>query len=74
MNYPDMRWRAFKLGGLLSVLAAAALLQGCGTISSRSVYEGVRSTEKARAVVTDKSRSELPPYDDYEKERKPAGK
>jgi hypothetical protein len=37
------------------------------------VYEGVRSTEKAKAVVTDKSRGELPPYDEYEKARRQAG-
>ena len=59
---------------IFTFVAMLTVLPGCGTISSRSVYEGVRSTEKARAVVTDKSRSELPPYDDYEKERKPEGK
>ena len=53
---------------MLAVLLAAGMT-GCGVISSQSVYEGVRSTEKARAVVTDKSRSELPPYDQYQKER-----
>lgn len=50
---------------------AAILLTGCGLISSQSVYEGVRSTEKARAVVIDKSRSELPPYEEYQKQRTP---
>lgn len=74
MKRPGTPPRIFTFVAMLTVLAGAALLPGCGTISSRSVYEGVRSTEKARAVVTDKSRSELPPYDDYEKERKPAGK
>ncbi len=61
--------------GLLSLLAAAVTLSlsACGLISAQSMYEGVRSTEKARAVVTDKSRSELPPYDQYQKERTQAG-
>lgn len=60
--------------GRLLLLAAAALLSGCGLISAQSMYEGVRSTEKARAVVTDKSRSELPPYDQYQKERTQPGR
>ena len=57
------------LVAMLAVLLAAKLLAACGAISSQSVYEGVRSTEKARAVVTDKSRQELPPYDQYQQER-----
>jgi hypothetical protein len=48
-------------------------LAGSSLISAQSTYEGVRSTEKAKAVVTDKSRSELPPYDQYQKERTQAG-
>ena len=64
---------AVECKALLSLLTLALLLSGCGLISAQSTYEGVRSTEKARAVVTDKSRSELPPYDQYQKERKQAG-
>lgn len=59
--------------GLLAGFAAA-LVAGCGVITSQSVYEGVRGHEKAGAVVTDKSRGELPPYDPYEKERSQAGR
>ncbi len=51
------------------LLLSIVLLTGCGLISSQSIYDGVRSTEKAKAVVTDKSRQELPPYDDYERQR-----
>ncbi len=64
----------FTVGSsLLAGLASAMLLAGCGVITSQSVYEGVRSHEKSKDVVTDKSRSELPPYDQYEKERSQAG-
>ena len=59
--------------GFASAWMAAILLTGCGLISSQSVYEGVRSTEKARAVVIDKSRSELPPYEEYQKQRAQPG-
>ncbi len=51
------------------LLLSTVLLTGCGLISSQSIYDGVRSTEKAKAVVNDKSRQELPPYDDYERQR-----
>ncbi len=58
----------------LMLLAPLLALQACGAITSQSVYEGVRSNEKARAVVTDKSRQELPPYDDYERQRSGAAR
>ncbi len=49
-------------------------LAGCGLISGRSVYEGARATQKARTVGTEPQPRELPPYDEYEREREKAGR
>ncbi len=45
------------------------MLAGCGVISSQSVYEGVRSTQKGKSSGPVPEKPELPPYDEYEKER-----
>ena len=54
---------------LLIVLMLTAGMAACGVISSRSVYEGARATQKARSVGTEPQPRELPPYDEYERER-----
>ena len=64
-----MQRSPLAVGRLSGGVACVLLLAGCGVITSQSVYEGVRSTEKSKAIVTDKSRGELPPYEQYEKER-----
>lgn len=50
-------------------LALATMLGACGLISRQSVYEGARATQKARTVGTEPQPRELPPYDEYERER-----
>lgn len=44
-------------------------LAGCGSITYRSVYEGIRSKEKAQGVGSSGPVKALPGYDQYEKER-----
>ena len=54
----------------LLILPMLLGLQGCGLIQPQAVYEAVRAQEKAKAVGTpDASRTGLPGYDRYEKER-----
>jgi hypothetical protein len=52
------------------------VLAACSTEDvSRGIYEGSRSYEKAvQSTPLEKSRSELPPYDQYEKERRGAAR
>ena len=45
-------------------------LAGCGLVTERSVYEGVRSVNKAKSTEIEPNSKQLPPYDDFEKERK----
>ena len=45
-------------------------LEGCGLVAERSVYEGVRSVNKAKSTEIEPNSKQLPPYDDFEKERK----
>lgn len=63
-----MRMRA------LSLLVLVAALGGCGLISGQSVYEGARATQKARTTGTEPQPRELPPYDEYERERAKASR
>lgn len=56
---------------LLTLLAALA---GCGVISGRSVYEGARATQKARSTGTEPQPRDMPPYDEYEREREKASR
>lgn len=44
-------------------------LVSCGVISDRSVYEGIRSSERAKSAGTDNADKALPNYDQYSKER-----
>lgn len=44
-------------------------LASCGVISERSVYEGIRSNERAKTVGSDNADKVLPNYDQYNKER-----
>jgi len=45
-------------------------LVGCGFVSERSIYEGVRSVNITKSTEIEPNSKELPPYDQYEKERK----
>jgi uncharacterized lipoprotein len=55
---------------LLSLLAS--LIAACSSEQvSRGVYEGSRTYEKAvQSTPLEKSKNDLPPYDEYEKERR----
>jgi hypothetical protein len=44
-------------------------LASCGVISERSVYEGIRSNERAKTAGSDNADKALPNYDRYNKER-----
>ena len=44
-------------------------LASCGVVSERSIYEGVRSNERAKSAGTDNVDKALPNYDQYNKER-----
>ena len=50
-------------------------LASCGVVSERSIYEGVRSNERAKSAGTDNADNAdnadkaLPNYDQYNKER-----
>ena len=59
---------------ILTTLALAASVAACGVISSQSVYEGARATQKARTTGTEPQPRELPPYDEYERERNKASR
>ena len=53
-------------------LLALVLITGlaaCGLVSSQSVYEGARATQKARSTGTEPQPRELPTYDEYQRER-----
>jgi uncharacterized lipoprotein len=58
-------------GEILLSLLLASLIAACSTEQvSRGVYEGSRTYEKAvQSTPLEKSKNELPPYDQYEKER-----
>ncbi len=44
-------------------------LASCGVISERSVYEGIRSNERAKTAGSDNADKAVPNYDRYNKER-----
>jgi hypothetical protein len=44
-------------------------LASCGAISERSVYEGIRSNERAKTAGSDNADKALPNYDRYNKGR-----
>lgn len=45
------------------------LLTGCAVINEQSVYEGVRSQQKAKNAGSEPKQLTLPTYQQYEKER-----
>lgn len=45
------------------------LLTGCSVINEQSVYEGVRSQQKAKNAGAEPKQQTLPTYQQYEKER-----
>ena len=49
-------------------------LISCGAISERSVYEGIRSNERAKTAGSDNADKALPNYDRYSKEREAINK
>lgn len=56
------------------LVLSSILLSGCTTEQmSRGIYEGSRAYEKSvQSTPLEKSKSELPSYDQYEKERRGA--
>ena len=46
-----------------------ALITGCGLVSSESMYEGVRSQQKANSGGTEPKQPILPTYQQYQQER-----
>ncbi len=59
---------------LLIVLSSLSLL-GCGILTERSFYEGIRSQQKIKDVGSEPKPQTLPPYDQYKEEReKQSGK
>jgi len=55
----------------IALLIPALLLAACSTEdAARGIYEGSRAYDKAiQSTPLEKSKGELPPYDQYEKER-----
>lgn len=49
-------------------------LASCGVVSERSIYEGIRSNERAKSAGTDSADKALPNYDQYSKEREAINK
>ncbi len=45
------------------------LTTGCGLVSSESMYEGVRSQQKANSGGTEPKQPILPTYQQYQQER-----
>ena len=50
-------------------LLALLLLGGCGLVTERSIYEGMRSIHNTKQSSTDPNSKQLPPYDQYKRER-----
>ena len=54
----------------MKYLLVIFFVTGCGLVNERSIYEGVRSVNKAKSPEIEPNPTQLPPYDQYEKERK----
>jgi len=52
----------------LSLLLCLSLM-ACGSITPRSVYEGIRAQYRAQGVGSSRPEPGLPSYDQYQKER-----
>jgi len=50
-------------------ILACMILNSCSVINERAVYEGVRANQKAKSSASGTEQKDLPPYDQYEKER-----
>ena len=54
--------------GVLALLCAT--LSACGVVSEQSIYEGIRTTERAKSAGTGTAGDKaLPDYDQYRRER-----
>ena len=54
----------------MNYLFVIFFIAGCGLVTERSIYEGVRSVNKAKSTEIEPNSKQLPPYDQYEKVRK----
>jgi hypothetical protein len=54
---------------LYVVTIALISLAGCGTLNSESVYEGLRSQQKANSAGIEPKKPAMPSYQQYQKER-----
>ena len=54
----------------MNYLFVIFFIAGCGLVTERSICEGVRSVNKAKSTEIEPNSKQLPPYDQYEKERK----
>ncbi len=50
-------------------LLVCCLLSACGTVNEQSIYEGIRTNERAKSAGTGQDDKALPNYDRYSKER-----
>jgi hypothetical protein len=53
----------------IKLLFTCIALSGCGLISQKSLYEGIRSQEKIKPDTLKPNPLEMPPYDQYQIER-----
>jgi hypothetical protein len=51
------------------VTFALIVVTGCSVINEQSVYEGIRSQQKAKNAGAEPKQPSLPSYQQYEKER-----
>lgn len=58
-----------KIWQYIVLVATIHLLSGCGLVSSESVYEGVRSQQKATSGGAEPKQPILPTYQQYQQER-----
>jgi hypothetical protein len=54
---------------LYVVTIALISLAGCGTLNAESVYEGLRSQQKANSAGIEPKKPSMPSYQQYQKER-----
>ena len=50
-------------------LLLCCLLSACGVVTEQSIYEGIRSNERAKSGGTGQDDKALPNYDRYRQER-----
>ena len=51
------------------ILCVCCLLSACGVLNEQSIYEGVRSNQRAKSAGTGQDEQALPSYERYSKER-----